>query len=54
MLSFWACRATLVVCAVSLAGQWIDEIESKLGGALRVCQARCPLALNGLWLGSIG
>ena len=28
------CRATLVVCAVSLVGQWLDEAKSKLDGSL--------------------
>jgi SNF2 family DNA or RNA helicase len=31
-----ACRATLVVCPVSLVGQWIAEAEAKLGGSLRI------------------
>ena len=30
------CRATLVVCAVSLVGQWLDEAKSKLDGSLRL------------------
>ncbi len=30
------CRATLVVCAVSLVGQWMAEAHQKLGGSLRV------------------
>lgn len=29
-------RATLVVCAVSLVGQWIEEARSKTGGSLRI------------------
>ncbi|GAB4812994.1 hypothetical protein N2152v2_000040 [Parachlorella kessleri] len=29
-------RATLVVCAVSLVGQWMAEAQQKLGGSLRV------------------
>ena len=32
------CRATLVVCAVSLVGQWMDEAKSKLNGSLRMYQ----------------
>jgi hypothetical protein len=32
------CRATLVVCAVSLVGQWVAEAQQKLGGSLRVYQ----------------
>ncbi|KAK9847690.1 hypothetical protein WJX84_004737 [Apatococcus fuscideae] len=31
-------RATLVICAVSLVGQWAAEAEDKLGGSLRICQ----------------
>lgn len=30
------CSATLVVCAVSLVGQWMAEAQSKLGGSLRI------------------
>lgn len=30
------CRATLVICAVSLVGQWLDEAKSKLDGSLRL------------------
>eukprot|EP00887_Chlorella_sp_A99_P003475 scaffold7.g3475.t1 len=29
-------RATLVVCAVSLVGQWMAEAQAKLGGSLRM------------------
>ena len=29
-------RATLVVCAVSLVGQWVDEAMSKSAGSLRI------------------
>ena len=29
-------RATLVVCAVSLAGQWLEEAKSKLDGSLKL------------------
>ena len=29
-------RATLVVCAVSLVGQWIAEAQSKTGGSMRI------------------
>ena len=32
------CRATLVVCAVSLVGQWMEEAKSKLNGSLRMYQ----------------
>ena len=35
-------RATLVVCAVSLVGQWIDEAKSKSNGSLRVYQYHGP------------
>ena len=28
------CSATLVVCAVSLVGQWLEEAKSKLDGSL--------------------
>ena len=31
-------RATLVVCAVSRVGQWIDEATSKSNGSLRILQ----------------
>lgn len=31
-------RATLVVCAVSLVGQWMEEAKSKLSGSLRIYQ----------------
>jgi len=31
-------NATLVVCAVSLVGQWVTEAQSKAGGALRIYQ----------------
>ena len=31
-------RATLVVCVVSLVGQWIDEAKSKSNGSLRILQ----------------
>jgi hypothetical protein len=30
------CRATLVVCAVSLVGQWIKEAKSKLRETLKI------------------
>lgn len=33
-------RATLVVCAVSLVGQWIEEATSKLGGTLSLYQVQ--------------
>ena len=29
-------RATLVVCAVSLGGQWLEEAKSKLDGSLNL------------------
>lgn len=29
-------RGTLVVCAVSLVGQWMAEAEAKLGGSLSI------------------
>lgn len=31
-------RATLVVCAVSIVGQWLEEAKSKLGGSLTLYQ----------------
>ena len=31
-----ASRATLVVCAVSLVGQWVKEAEDKSAGSLRI------------------
>ena len=31
-------RATLVVCAVSLVGQWMEEAKSKLNGSLHMYQ----------------
>ena len=31
-------RATLVVCAVSLVGQWVDEARSKSSGSLKILQ----------------
>ena len=31
-------RATLVVCAVSLVGQWVDEAKSKSSSSLRIHQ----------------
>lgn len=31
-------RATLVVCAVSLVGQWVEEARSKSAGGLRILQ----------------
>lgn len=31
-------RATLVVCAVSLVGQWVEEAQSKSAGSLRILQ----------------
>ena len=31
-------RGTLVVCAVSLVGQWYEEASSKLGGSLSIYQ----------------
>ncbi|WIA28309.1 hypothetical protein OEZ86_010860 [Tetradesmus obliquus] len=31
-------RATLVVCAVSLVGQWADEADRRTAGNLRICQ----------------
>lgn len=31
-----ATRATLVVCAVSLVGQWMEEARSKLTGGIRI------------------
>ncbi|KAG1670539.1 hypothetical protein FOA52_015404 [Chlamydomonas sp. UWO 241] len=31
-------RATLVVCAVSLVGQWVDEAKSKSSGSLKILQ----------------
>jgi hypothetical protein len=34
----WLRRATLVVCAVSLVGQWAEEAQSKLGGSLSIYQ----------------
>ena len=39
-----ACRATLVICCVSLVGQWIDEASSKLAGTTRgcICQYHGP------------
>ena len=30
------CRATLVICPVSLVGQWLEEAKSKLDGSLRL------------------
>ena len=29
-------RATLVICAVSLVGQWLEEAKSKLDGSLKL------------------
>ena len=29
------CRATLVICPVSLMGQWLEESKSKLEGSMR-------------------
>uniref|UniRef100_A0A383VNT4 RING-type domain-containing protein n=1 Tax=Tetradesmus obliquus TaxID=3088 RepID=A0A383VNT4_TETOB len=31
-------RATLVVCAVSLVGQWADEADRRTAGNMRICQ----------------
>lgn len=38
MTAYHVCRATLVVCAVSLVGQWMDEARNKLNGSLRLYQ----------------
>jgi hypothetical protein len=38
LLSLLLHRATLVVCAVSLVGQWMEEAKSKLNGSLRMYQ----------------
>ena len=36
------CRATLVVCPVSLMGQWASELADKSGGRLRVLSHHGP------------
>ena len=35
-------RATLVICPVSLVGQWLEEAKSKLAGSLRLYMYHGP------------